>query len=684
MADDELRLCESLKTLLNNSGYEIEIVRDGEEALSLISQSDFDLVISDVNLPKINGIELLKKARAKDNEALVILTSGYGSLDLALQAIENGVYHYFLKPIEYQSLEKAVKKGLEKRKSNLEKNRLLQELNNKNEELKKRVEELNALYQAGRALSSTDTLEVLLSKILSLSTKVIGAKTGSIMLLDFSGKSLSIKAAIGLDEGIVKNTRLELGKSISGYVAEKGQPLLVEDVEKDQRFKRVSKEKYETKSLLSVPLKVKDKVLGVINLNNKLSGEAFNATDLKLIYTFASQAAIAIDDVYYFEQSKRKIVQLSVLHQIASQLSTLDDFEEISRFIFEQLKKIIPLDFSLWFDWDEKNQKIRLSSMQGVTNKGSTLEIPILDLDIFDREKLGRKIKKRLEEEKFITQPCVFCPFPILAEGAFHGVLCAGNFTEQSFTREEEEIISIAGSQAASIYERQRAILNATRLVTMGNMMSEITHDLKKPLTSLKGVIQILKEGKGEVKKEELLEMLEQEINRAGELVRELVDFSNPVKYQLERKSIISILEKALKLLDRDIVGNRIKVVREYPEEVPLLFVNENELLEAFVNVILNAIQSMKEKGELRINLKRYYDREKEDSFIQICIADQGAGIPRENQNRIFERYYTTKEGGSGLGLSIVERVIKAHNGFWKVESQVKKGTKIFIYLPGS
>ncbi|HEX9913167.1 MAG TPA: HAMP domain-containing sensor histidine kinase, partial [candidate division Zixibacteria bacterium] len=87
---------------------------------------------------------------------------------------------------------------------------------------------------------------------------------------------------------------------------------------------------------------------------------------------------------------------------------------------------------------------------------------------------------------------------------------------------------------------------------------------------------------------------------------------------------------------------------------------------------------------ELKLELSRHYDTQREDSILQLCIADQGTGIPKENLNRIFERYYTTKEGGSGLGLSIVERIIKAHNGFIKVESQLNKGTKFFICLPCS
>ncbi len=116
VADDELRMCESLKTLLSNSGYEVETVQDGEEAIRLINENNFDLILADIKMPKVNGVDILRKAKSKDKDNLVILMTGYGSLDTAIQAIEEGAYDYFLKPIEFQELERAIKRGLEKRK----------------------------------------------------------------------------------------------------------------------------------------------------------------------------------------------------------------------------------------------------------------------------------------------------------------------------------------------------------------------------------------------------------------------------------------------------------------------------------------------------------------------------------------------------------------------------------------
>jgi DNA-binding response OmpR family regulator len=315
VVDDEERMCESLKTLLSGVGYEVTAVEDGEKAIEKINQDDFDLVITDIRMPtsRFDGLDILRAVRTKDQDALVILMTAFASLDSAVNAINQGAYDYLMKPFEFPDLKLTIKRGLEKRRSDQARNRLLAELKEKNLELNKRVAELDALYQAGKSLSSTEHLDILLDKIVSLATSVIGAKTGSIMLIQKPENVLTIKSAIGLNSEIIESTKLELGKSIAGYVAQKGTPLIIEDIENDQKFKRLSKKHYATKSLLCVPLKIKEKVLGVINLSDKVTGASFNQDDLRLLTTFASQAAIAIDDAHHFEQTQKKIGELSSL-----------------------------------------------------------------------------------------------------------------------------------------------------------------------------------------------------------------------------------------------------------------------------------------------------------------------------------------------------------------------------------
>ncbi len=682
VVDDEVRMCESLKTLLSAVGYEVATAHEGEKAIEKINRDDFDLVITDIRMPRFDGLDILKAAHTKDQDAPVILMTAFASLDSAVHAINQGAYDYLMKPIDFPDLKLAVKRGLEKRRSDQARSRLLAELKDKNLELKRKVAELDALYQAGKSLSSTENLDVLLNKIVSLATEVIGAKAGSIMLIQISENILTIKSSIGLDQDIVEHTKLELGKSIAGHVAQKGAPLIIEDIEKDKKFKRLSKKHYATKSLLCVPLKIKEKILGVINLSDKITGAPFSQDDLRLLTTFASQAAIAIDDAHHFEQSKKKIGELSILYEIASTLSTLESFEKILDFIFERVKEIAGVDFALWFEWSEKENQLNLTFCQGLEQEKRDLQIPLEKRQILDSDKLNARIKERLKPDSDLSPYLDSATsFPIIAEGTLHGVLSVGSRRHLTISQDQKALISIISSQAASLYERQRSMLNATRLLTMGNMVSEITHDLKKPLTNIKGTLHLLREKWSDAEaKEEFFDTVEQEIYRLNELAKEIVNFSNPNKYELEKKDIRLTLDRALNLVKRDLDARKINLKRDYQEVRPI-FVNENEIMEVLLNIILNSVEAMSEGGELRVSLKSHREPKKKSQFVQIGIADTGCGIGEENLGRIFDRYFTTKKEGTGLGLAVVERIVKAHGGFVSVKSKPGKGTSFLVNL---
>ena len=104
VVDDEARMCESLKTLLSGVGYEVTTVQEGEKAIDKINQDDFDLVITDIKMPRFDGLDILKTARSKDQDALVILMTGFASLESAVSAINQGAYDYLMKPIEFSDL----------------------------------------------------------------------------------------------------------------------------------------------------------------------------------------------------------------------------------------------------------------------------------------------------------------------------------------------------------------------------------------------------------------------------------------------------------------------------------------------------------------------------------------------------------------------------------------------------
>jgi two-component system, NtrC family, sensor kinase len=690
VVDDEERLCKSLESLLSKAGYEVETALDGKEALRLYAESYFDLVISDIRLPGMDGIELLQAIRKQNPDAMVILMTAYASLETALAAINMGAYDYLMKPIEFTQLKLATKRALEKGELEMSRQRLLNELQDTNKLLNRRIAEVDALYQAGIVLSQSHELNKLLTKIIALALDVIGATVGSVMLLDEQSGELTISAAVGISDDVRRNTRVKLGNSIAGYVAQSGEALCIPDIHSDERFSQFAKGKYETNSLVSAPLKIKDQVLGVINLSDPKHGTEFTENDLRLLVTFAAQAAIAIDDAEHLQQLSKKLNEVGALYKLATNLTTIDNSRDMTEMIYETLRQIMDVDFAVWLSWQERTETLVVNYWEGLGKKEAASllgkEISMKEKTVYSASVRAKAIRHQIEEIASLKEASrTLTTVPIITKGALHGVFCLGSRQEHAFGANDINIASIVASQATSVYEQQRALLNATRLMTMGKMMSEISHDLKKPLTNIRGSLQIMRERWPEIaQSDDFFMTAEQEMLRLNELVKELVDFSNPKKYQLEQKRMSDLIKRVIRLVENDLVKHKIVFSQEVGEDLPAVLVNENEIVEMLLNLIINAIDAMPHGGTLAIKARGSLDENSQKQYVTLQIIDSGEGIAPEVQHKVYDRYFTTKETGTGLGLSICERIVMAHNGDMTFESQPGKGTTFIIKLPAA
>jgi signal transduction histidine kinase/CheY-like chemotaxis protein/putative methionine-R-sulfoxide reductase with GAF domain len=685
--DDEPRMVDSLKALLTMEGYKVIGEHDSKQAIKRLEESDFDLIITDIKMPVHDGIDILTRAHAKDPFMGVILITGYASLDSARLAIDKGAFGYLTKPLEMDELKLAVAQSIEKRQIELERLKLLNELKVTNEILELKLAQINALSSAGNLLATTTDLREALTSILSLAIDVIGAKMGSVMILDPEKNELYIGASCGLEDSVVQTTRMKLGSSISGYVAQAGRPLIIEDIEKDPRFARINRQKYESKSLISVPLIYKDQIFGVINLNNKLNGKPFTEDDLSMLVSLGLPAAVAIDRANLIAEKTRTIGELTILHSLAEKVSMLDDPAKIGQATYEGLAQLLELEFILWYDYYDRGSQLQLEYSFGhLPQDAVPLSVRTIDLphesvtlgndsDIRNMEEMLAANIKSFAGEKDIK----IIPLSIFLKRALAGVAVLAFPSDFNFDPSLREMAILALSQTAAIYQRQRAVLNAAQLVTMGRLLADIGHDLKKPLTNLKGSVQIYKDKINGKKAREFFPEAEREVNRLSELVNEMVEFTNPNKYQTRKVNITDVLEKSLDLLKSDLKNKEIKVIKDYQPGLPSAMVNEREMYQVFVNIILNAVDSMEEGGILGLKCETVTDSE--GDWIRLHFSDTGCGIPEENLNRIFDRYFTTKQTGTGLGLAIVERIISVHNGKIDVNSEIGKGTTIIIDL---
>lgn len=699
--DDEKRMCDSLTALLEGEGYQVTSYQHSPEAVDAISETKVDLVITDIKMPQMDGVEVLKRVKEIDDGIPVILLTGNASLNSAVDAISRGAYDYLLKPVEFERLETVVSHALSQRQAQLERLHLVEELRLSNLVLQQRVGELNALYEAGKSIGSSANLNDLLRQIVVLASTVTEANVGSIMLLDERKEYLTIEAAIGLSDDIVSKTRMPIGASIAGYVAKTGEALIVEDVEHDDRFKRINRERYGAASLLCTPLRIKNNTLGVINMANKSGDKGFTSNDLRLLTTFAAQAAVAVDDAYQFEGSRRRLVEFEILHEIAGELLTIDSLTSFRKVLIEKLKRVFPIDYAIWFDWDPANNCLVAKGALGQSNIPMTdsgkidlrqvgreaLSITGIDLDSFDVNdinKFSRYLGERIRKNSLLPNPNeAYMAVPIIRNSELAHVFYLGNDSDRVYSDNDVSLARLVISQAAILFEKERALLNATRLLTMGNMISEISHDLRRPLTSIKGGLQILRQRWPEVVEDsDFFRMVEEEIHRMNELVRELVDFSNPNKYETSKVDLRQIVRRASELVRPDMTKRKVSFEADFDDANWELILSKNQIMEVFLNLFINAIEAMNDGGSLTVRGTVEQPPHRNEPYLAIKIIDTGIGIKKENLARLFDRYYTTKETGTGLGLAVVERIISAHNGTFHVDSTYGNGTTFTIYLP--
>ena len=166
-----------------------------------------------------------------------------------------------------------------------------------------------------------------------------------------------------------------------------------------------------------------------------------------------------------------------------------------------------------------------------------------------------------------------------------------------------------------------------------------------------------------------------------NELVRELVDFSNPNKYQTSNADLREVVHRASELIKPDLIKHNIEFSAEYEDARWDVVINRNQILEALLNIFMNSIDAMPQGGTLRVVGRVEKPEHKKQSYLALKIIDSGYGIRKENLSKIFDRYYTTKETGTGLGLAVVERIISAHDGTLRVESDEGKGTTFSLYF---
>lgn len=235
-------------------------------------------------------------------------------------------------------------------------------------------------------------------------------------------------------------------------------------------------------------------------------------------------------------------------------------------------------------------------------------------------------------------------------------------------------MIDLTAQKRADTYAEE-LMIQSEKLSVAGQLAAGIAHEIRNPMTSIKGFVQLMRSGLGS--KEEYFDIISSEIERIDLILGELLILAKPQSIKYEKKDIRILLEQVITLLNTQAILNNVEILTTIELGPAYVYCVENQMKQVFINFIKNAVESMPDGGKLMIHME--YSSENQ---LVIMFIDEGCGIPEAILSRLGEPFYTTKEKGTGLGFMISKKMIENHYGHVDVFSKPNEGTMIKVTLP--
>lgn len=577
---------------------------------------------------------------------------------------------------------------------------------------RRQVEELTILHAIATAGAETTSQDALIERAtLLIGTTLYPAHFG-VLLLDEKTNGLRFHPSYhGLDERN-KQTIIPLGKGISGRVATTGQPIRATDVTREVEYINIHAG---MRSELCVPLKIGERIIGVINAESSVAND-FTDADERLLSTFAGQLSTAIEKARLFEAERRRAAELEALRQASLHLTSNLDLQAVLEAILIHAIQLIHADTAHLFLYDGEHLTFGTALE---TDDENNLTVVRSHEREFDTPRPGGITQTVASTGERVVIPDVSA-HPLFRSRPWDGAIIALplrngeqvcgvmniSFTggPHQFDENELRILELLADQAsialvnARLYaeSQDRATVLAETLRQREELarleaefVQNVSHELRTPLSIIRGYIEMLDSGDlGPVPPEQVIPI--SIVARRVIMLSKLVDDLTAVletEARETRKEAVNLLELARKAQeDFESAARQAEVTLrvDLPEALPAVMGNSSHLYRVFDNLIGNAIKFTPAGGEVGMKIWQEGDSD------LIEVSDTGVGIPADQMGRIFERFYqvdgstTRRYGGTGLGLALVKEITEAHGGCVSVQSTPEVGSKFLVRLPAA
>ncbi len=570
------------------------------------------------------------------------------------------------------------------------------------EETRRHLEELTVLHEVALAATSTLALEEIANRVVAAVQQGLGFERLNLLLVNEERGVLEpLGRAAEAKDGLLE---LRMGQGLVGWVAERGTVLRAGDVSQDSRY---VENVPGVRSALVVPLVVGDRVIGVIDAASSHL-DAFSANDERLMTTVARQLAVAIENARLYQETERRLMEVSALYQLARQMNTSLNVQEVLDSIVRSLKQAMGCRGCSIALLDPINDVLEIRTAAGIEGKWKHNFRLRLGEGVAGRvalEGIPMYVPDTLELKDFIFfDPSVrsLLTVPLSIQQRVIGTLTVDSDQPDTFGAADERLLTIAAAQAAiaienarlyaSLEQRARSLAEACAELRESDRLKDelvqnISHELRTPLTFVKGYIELLLAGDAgsltDAQREQL-SIVAEKTDAVTRLVSDII-FLQQADQMPGKRSLVSLaqpVQRALRECAAAAEKAGLTLVANLPDDLPLVAGDEGRLLQVFDSLLGNAIKFSPDGGQIVVTI------EDAGSMVRASVADQGVGIPEDERERIFDRFYQVdgsvrrRFGGTGLGLAIAKRIVEAHGGRIWVESEPGEGSTFYFTLP--
>ena len=541
---------------------------------------------------------------------------------------------------------------------------------------------LAALFKVCRALGSSLQLSEVLRETMDSVIQLTGAERGFLMLTNQETGELTFQAARNFQQENLKKSKMEVSRSIIQDVIRSGEGVLTTNAQIDDRFsKHDSITRFGLRSILCLPLLTHGEVMGVIYIDNKIKSGAFNEDDQKLLDVFAAQAAVAIENARLYSQMDtelaKRISELETLRHIDKELNTGLDFKRV---------------LELTLDWALRGTGSEDGCIGLVDNVGS---LSILAGNSTDElmNASDPRLAPALHQGQAVTlqQDDNFHALIVPARREERTIALIGvRRMEKAYSKEAENFLFSIAERAALAIENTR-LFDAARAAddAKSQFISIVTHELKIPMTSIRGYADLIRQGTvGAVTDQqmEFLDTIRSNVDRMANLVSDISDIS---RIETGRLTIDLAAIPIADYINEIAAGFRPqfdakKQLIEFSIEdgLPLVQADRNRLAQILTNLLSNANKYTPDGGSITITASL------SNNFVRTEIRDTGIGLNVDDQAMLFTQFFRSEEPavrneiGWGLGLHVTHRLVKLMGGEIGVQSKPGDGSTFWFTLP--